>query len=90
MIRAVILACALALPPGNFHFPIMADSFDIEAELKQIKAFIEKNSPGAEIIITVYDTDLREEGLERLPFKWRGMNVWIKRATVYQQIRTSA
>lgn len=76
MIPEVFLVCALSLP-------VVSCSADrIAEELRHLREFIHHNVPGAEVVLTVYDNDMTRAGMERLPFKWREMNIWIKRPTV--------
>lgn len=72
MIAELFLSCALALPACNFHNGGIID------EVKQLRDFVKKSDPVAQIIVMVPDRDLSGRDMERLPFKWHGMSVWIK------------
>jgi len=72
---------SLALPAIPFRTEIEHNK-RLTEELKELKVFIERHAPGAHIVVTIDSSDFREAGFERLPFTWRGMNIWIKRTDV--------
>lgn len=73
-----------AIPPPavNFRQVELAQANQAAEELRQLREFIRRNVPGAEIVITPPGQDMRPPW-ERLPFTWRDMLIWIKRPIVY-------
>jgi len=96
MIEAILI-CAMSMPSPFFTMPQAAGHYVMHSEEDDIKAFIRKHHPEAEIFITPKgQTDkLREYGWERLPFMWRNMEIWIQRkprsdSPIKKAIETSA
>ena len=83
--NALFLTCALSVAPLSFHTP------DTVQELKKIRAFIWHYAPNAEIKIqdrTPKPGEIHDNrGWERLPFRYRDMDIFIKRAPVYDRKR---
>lgn len=75
------LLCALALPPSNFTRPPVVSHYAAKSEEQKLRDFIERNAPGAEVFIhpNPQRDRLKEYGWERVPFTWRGNDIWIKR-----------
>lgn len=82
MICELFLTVALALPASSFSRPQILTENVVADELRKLRDFIQKHVPGAEITVTIDDTDFTESGMEKFPVTWRGMYVWIRRPTV--------
>lgn len=88
MIEAILI-CALSLPGASFtrpalvtyHQPAVTTYQMAKSEQERLEKFIRKNNPGADVFITPKgQTDkLHEYGWERVPFTWRGNEIWIQR-----------
>lgn len=70
MIKEAFLVIALALPVN----PKVK-------ELKELRDFIQKNSPGARVWIGPHPQN-PEIGWEKFPLMWRDNPIWIKRKPV--------
>lgn len=93
MIAELFLVCALATPAANFPRVHMVEHNYIHDELEQLQEWIRQNNPGAEIHIVQGDGDsaiLKKNGWERLPFSWRGCQVWIRRKPYTDEAPTRA
>ncbi len=84
MIREVFLICALALPPVQFHEPETIHEW-IE-QYQELKKFIHRIHPEAELLITTIDSPPRDRQYEKLPFTWNGHWVWIKRRPIFDKV----
>ncbi len=89
MIAEAFLTCALALPAANHTRPAISYSSAMKDEVEKLKDFIHKNNPDAEIFITPHGQrdKLHEYGWERVPFNWRGNEIWIQRKPKSDQKR---
>lgn len=82
----LILTCALALPASNYRVDLTEDQKVFIEEYERLKRFIEDTHPGAEVKIQdrlprpgqIHDN----LGWERLPFRWRNKDIYIKRKPV--------
>lgn len=81
MIAEAFLVCALSLPSPSFTRPAIVSYQAAKSEEERLKDFIHKNDPDAEVFITPKGQEgkLKEHGFERLPFTWRGNEIWIQR-----------
>lgn len=84
MIKELFLTCALAAPAYNFTHVKLTEENHIQKEEEQLKEWLRKNNPDAEVFITPKgQTDrLKEHGYERVPFNWRGNEIWIRRKEI--------
>lgn len=75
------LICALSIPSTNFTHPAIVSYHAAKSEQESLEDFLHKNNPGAEIFIhpKPQKDKLKEVGFERVPFTWRGNEIWIKR-----------
>ena len=84
--NALFLICALSLPATHYHLEITDDDRARIEEIRKIREFINKVHPGAGIVIvppgSQDDELLRDSGLERLPFTYRGDQIYIRRKPV--------
>lgn len=68
---------ALSAPAFNFtRPPLMASS-----EREQLIDWLRKNNPEADVFISpkVDEGKLKEQGWERVPFRWKDNEIWIQR-----------
>jgi hypothetical protein len=72
MIAEAFLICALSLPAVSFTWPpILAKS-----EQDHLVDFIRKHNPDAQVAV---NRKRNGYGWTRLPFRWKGKSVWIKK-----------
>lgn len=64
--------------------------FNTLEEWQKIKAFIHSVHPGATIVITPHDQRPDDPAFERIPFLWRGYQIWIRRHHIYDKVKESA
>lgn len=81
MLIEAFLICALMLPSGSFTHPAIVSYQTAKSEEERLRDWIHKNNPGAEVFIHPNpQTDkLKEAGYEKVPFSWRGNQIWIQR-----------
>lgn len=82
MISPLFLSCALASPVVNFTRAEMTDYNYIHDEIEQLKEWVRKRHPGAEVHIVNGDAPeslMKISGWEKLPFRWRDCQIWIRR-----------
>ena len=77
----LFLICALCLPSPLFSRPAIVGYQAMGNEEDEIRKFLQKNNPGAEVYFTPkgQEDKLKEHGWERVPFTWKGNEVWIQR-----------
>lgn len=81
-VPALFLTVALSLPGCSYpHVKILSENV-VADELRKLRDFIQKQIPGAEITVTIDETDYTDSGMEKFPVTWRGMYLWIRRPTV--------
>ena len=92
MIPEAFLTCALALPGVHFTRPTITPYHASKNEEEQLKDWLRKNNPDADIFITPKGQadKLKEHGWERVPFNWDGKEVWIQRKPRKDITKTSA
>lgn len=75
------MVCALSLPSTHHSWPGIVPYQMIKSEVDRLKEFIHKTDPEAEIFITPQGQEgrLKEYGWERVPWTWRGNQIWIQR-----------
>lgn len=69
----VFLIIAMAIGDGPFSRH--------DRERRRLEKFLRRNDPDAEIFFTEkgQEEKLKEYGWERVPFTWRGLEIWILR-----------
>jgi hypothetical protein len=79
--KELFLACALALPSANFTQPAVVSYQAAKSEQERLTDWLRKNNPGAEVFIHPEPQagKLKDYGWEKVPFTWRGNQIWIKR-----------
>lgn len=93
MVKEAFLICALAVPAFNFpHVKLMEGNY-IQKEEEQLKDWLRKNNPDAEIFIhpNPQEEKLKEYGWERVPFVYNDKQIWIRRKPAHDKSpKTSA
>lgn len=81
VIEAIFLVCAMSLPSSFHTWPGIVSYHAANSEEKDIRDFIKRHHPDAEIFIHPVPDDkrLKDHGWERVPFNWKGNEVWIQR-----------
>lgn len=83
MLTKTILTCALGLSSFGWkgHTRIEGTKILAQSEEQRLRNWIHKNNPGCEIFITPKGQaeKLKEYGWEKVPFMWRGNEIWIQR-----------
>lgn len=82
MISELFLICAMNLPPMAWNGPPRVKAIQMmDREEQRLRDWIHKNNPDADIFIypNPQEETLKENGYERVPFTWRGNQIWIKR-----------
>lgn len=82
--KTEMLSSTLALPTVYFKDPQNIDAWI--SQYHELKKFIHKIHPGAEILITRKGEPPKDLGWEQLPFTWNNMSVWIRRHSIYDNI----
>ena len=77
--KELFIACALALSPMAFNGPSKYDT------IKALREYIKTHYPGAEMVIVPSLQGPPSIEWERFPMTWGGMEIWIKRPTVYDR-----
>lgn len=79
MIEAFLI-CALSLPAKHHTRPAIV-AWQMSSEESQLRDWLHKNNPDAEIFIHPKPKRdiLKEHGYEKVPFTWRGNEIWIQR-----------
>jgi hypothetical protein len=84
VVKEMILMAALSLPSTHHHRMILEEERPpVYNQLKDLQRWINEHHPGAEVQI-VPDGQTTPM-MEKLPFTWGGMDVYIKRKTVYDK-----
>lgn len=91
----LFLICALAVQPlgaTGYQIEPRMLSMTIEEEENMLRWFIWRRAPGADIILLDDGVEPQGSGWERVPIKFRGKNVWIKRkpVSIHRSILESA
>lgn len=78
---ALFLICAMSLPSLNHTRPAITPWSMAKNEEDQLKDFIRKNEPEAEVKITPRGNSKKwkEYGWEKIPWIWKDNEIWIKR-----------
>lgn len=81
MIAEVFLVCALALPAASHTRPPIISYHATKSEQERLENWIRKNNPDAEVFIhpEPQAERLKKHGWEKVPFTWRGNEIWIQR-----------
>lgn len=77
--KALFLVCALALSPMAFNGESKVDT------IKKLRDYIRSVVPDAEMVIVPAEQGPPNIAWERFPLTWGGMEIWIKRPTVYDR-----
>lgn len=79
VIAEAFLVCAMSLPAKHHTRPVMVASK--RDEIQDLKDFIRRGDPGAEVFITPkgQPEKLHDYGWEKVPFNWNGQEIWIQR-----------
>lgn len=87
---ALFLTGVLALPLIGFRHPALVSAQAVKTEEQTLKDWLRKNNPEADVFITPHGQHdkLKEYGWERVPFNWRGQEIWIQRKPKSDQKRT--
>lgn len=85
----LFLVCALCLPQAHFTRPAIVSYQTAKSEEEQLKDWLRKNNPDAEVFITPKGQadKLKEYGFEKVPFTWKGNEIWIQRKPKSDQKR---
>lgn len=78
----LFLVCALSLPASHFTRPVIVSYHMANGnEEERLRRWLRKNNPDAEIFIhdNPQEDLLKEHGFEKVPFTWRGKQIWIRR-----------
>jgi hypothetical protein len=75
------LICALALPAANYTQPPIVSWQAAKSEEDRLKDWLKKNHDVEDVFITPrgQSDKLKEYGWERVPFKWKDLEIWIQR-----------
>lgn len=75
------LICALALPSSHFTRPTIVTWHLAQSDEEKLVDWLRKNNPDAEVFIhpNPQEDKMKEIGWERVPFTWKGNQIWIKR-----------
>lgn len=84
---AIFLICAMSLPAASFTRPAIVSYHAAKSEQERLEDFLRKDNPKADVFITPkgQSKKLKEYGWERVPFTWRGNEIWIQRKPVSDQ-----
>lgn len=80
---------ALALPSPHYRTEMTDDDRAKVEDYRKLRDFIEKNAPGAQVMIvptgSIKERIAEETGLERLPFTYDNNSIFIRRRPVFDR-----
>lgn len=89
--KEIFLICCLALPCSNFTRPAIVSYQAAKSEQERLEDWLKKNGAEEVFIHPNPQVDkLKEHNWERVPFTWRGNQIWVKRKPKSDQRMESA
>lgn len=84
IVQAIFLVAALAVRPAFVPVatPVAIRVYQMmKSEEERLRQFIDRYAPNAEVFIhpRPQKDKLKEAGFERVPWTWRGNEIWIQR-----------